>query len=159
MLLLVIACVAFWHAFDTGRLAGRGSKATERERDVALAVDGTSVEPRRADEAANRETIRATPSLDRAASTTTRAEPAFACGSYDVIDAVVASVGGLDAERCLRSLQLNPRCMMLPADVAERVRTRLAGYSEEDRMIAHRTAVAMSDEVRRMVEAGLAPEM
>lgn len=76
---------------------------------------------------------------------------------YDVVWQVVDNVGALDAERCVRSLQLNPAGRPLATSFVERVRTRVEAFAARHREMVARIQAALSAELHRLAQQGRIP--
>lgn len=79
------------------------------------------------------------------------------CNDYDVIEQIIYSVGKLDVDRCVRSLQLNPRCIPLSADDLARLSAELARYQEQDRQLVAAIHAQHAKQVALLAAQGQIP--
>lgn len=81
------------------------------------------------------------------------------CVDYDVVDQVVVSVGQLDVDRTMHSLQLNPDCLPVAEDFDQRVRGQLLAFVERDRHTHLQLQVDLHQELATAAAEGRIPTL
>jgi len=78
---------------------------------------------------------------------------------YDVVQQIVDSLGRLDPDRSLASLQLNPDGRALSAEFRDTTRRQLVAFAQQDRQLMAETQKVLSEELHELAASGRIPEL